>query len=102
MSLLAQHGLRRRCAPALARAAARAVRGHGRANQTQALLAVWLPAAPTRSTKSPGADTADANVERVATGAGRRTSTPGHWTPDAWTSHGRTLDAHTGHRTCGR
>jgi hypothetical protein len=67
--------------------------------QTQALLAVWLPAAPTRSTKSPGADTADANVERVATGAGRRTSTPGHWTPDAWTSHGRTLDAHTGHRT---
>jgi hypothetical protein len=37
------------------------------------------PAAPTRSTKSPGADTADAG--RADTDAGRRTSTPGHWTP---------------------
>ena len=32
------------------------------------------------------------------TDAGCRTSTPGHWTPVAWTSRARTLDAHTGHR----
>jgi hypothetical protein len=44
-----------------------------------------------------GADTADA--ERADTDAGHRTSTPGQWTADAWTSHARTLDGHTGHRT---
>jgi hypothetical protein len=50
-----------------------------------------------RAPRVTGADTADA--ERPDTDTGRRTSTPGHWTPNAWTSRARTLDGHTGHRT---
>jgi hypothetical protein len=41
-----------------------------------------------------GAATGDADAERADTDAGHRTSTPGHWTADAWTS--RPLDGHTG------
>jgi hypothetical protein len=51
----------------------------------------------------------DADVERTDTDAGHRTSTPGYWTADAWTSRARTLGGHpghpasdTGHRTFGR
>jgi hypothetical protein len=50
-----------------------------------------------RAPRVTGADTADA--ERPDTDTGRRTSTPGHWTPNACTSRARTLDCHTGHRT---
>jgi hypothetical protein len=50
-----------------------------------------------RAPRVTGADTADA--ERPDTDTGRRTSTPGHWTPNAWTSRARTLDGHTGRRT---
>jgi hypothetical protein len=41
-----------------------------------------------------GAATVDADADRADADAGHRTSKPGHWTADAWTS--RTLDGHTG------
>jgi hypothetical protein len=63
------------------------------------LLAMWLPAAPTSSTNSPVRTQRDADAERADTNAGHRTSTPGPWTADAWTSPTRTLDGHTRHQT---
>jgi hypothetical protein len=50
-----------------------------------------------RAPRVTGADTADA--ERPDTDTGRRTSTPGHWTPNAWTSRARTADIGRSHRT---
>jgi hypothetical protein len=89
-------------APARARAAARAVRGYGRAARPRPSWPCGRPPRRRADAKSPGADTGDTDAERADTNAGRRTSTPGHWTPghwtpDAWTSHARTPD--TGHRT---
>jgi len=92
-------------APARARAAARAVRGYGRAARPRPSWPCGRP--PRRRAPShPGADTADADAEHADTDAGRRTSTPGHrtpghWTPDAWTRmRGHwTLTPDTGHRT---
>jgi hypothetical protein len=46
-----------------------------------------------------GADTAGRGRRTRGHRRGTPTSTPGHWTADAWTSHTRTLDGHTGHRT---
>jgi hypothetical protein len=63
------------------------------------LLTMCLPAAPTSSTSSPVRTQRDADAERADTDAGHRTSTPGHWTVNAWTSHARTLEGHTRHRT---
>ena len=84
----------------LAQADGRAVRGYGRtARSRPPLLTMWLPAAPTSSTSSPVRTQRDADAERADTDAGHRTSTPGHWTADAWTSHTRTLDGQTRHRT---
>jgi len=102
-SPLAQHGSRRLSGPALDRAAARAVRGYGRAlrpswpcgrpprRSAPRCHLVRTPRTPTRNTRTP-----TRNAERPHPD---RHWTPGHWTPDAWTSHARTLDAHTGHRT---
>ena len=77
----------------LAQADGRAVRGHGGTARPGSLLAVWLPAASTRSTKSP--------VQTPWTRTwNARTPTPGHRTstPDSgqrtWTSPARTLDVH--------
>jgi hypothetical protein len=83
------------CAGAAARRwlgeVARAVRGYGRAARPMA-LAVWLPDAPTRSTKSP----VRTQPTRTRRGNARTptpdTRTPGHWTPDARTSHAWTPD----------
>ena len=63
------------------------------------LLTMWLPAAPTSSTSSPVPTQRDADAGTRGHRRGHRTSTPGHWTADAWTSHTRTLDGHTRHRT---
>ena len=88
----------------MAQADGRAVRGYSRTASPGPLLTVWLPAAPTRSTKSPVQTQRTRTPERADTDAGHRTSTPGHWTPNVWTSHSghwtATLD--TGHRTLGR
>jgi hypothetical protein len=56
-------------------------------------LAVWPSDAPTRSTKSPGADTTDADgdAERADTDAGH----PGQWTPDTRTPDARTSPKRT-------
>jgi hypothetical protein len=66
-------------------------------------LAVWLPAAPTRSTTSPvrtqrtRTGTRNARTPTLDTPDNGHPDTPGHRTPDAWTSHAWTPDI--GHRT---
>jgi hypothetical protein len=81
----------------LAPAAGRDVRGDGRTARPGPLLAVWLPAAPTRSTMSPvqpqwtrtrNARTPTRDTGRPHPDIGQRTrGHRGHWTvtPDAWT-----------------
>ncbi len=82
-------------APALARADAPSRSRIWQGGQTQAFLAVRLSVAPTRSTKSPGADTADADAERADTDTGRRT--PGH--PDTGRADIARADTGRSHRT---
>ena len=78
--------------------------GTRRDGQTRPLPAMWLPAAPTRSTKATGADTADADAERADTDPGTPDVHTGQWTADRG-HHMRghwTFTPDTGHRTRGR
>ena len=88
----------------MAQADGRAVRGIRQDGQARALLAVRLPAALDALHESPAQTQRTRNARTPTRDAGRphpdsRTSTSGHWTPNAWTSHAWTLDGHTGRRT---
>ena len=83
----------------LAQADGRAVRGYGRTARSRPPPDHVAARRTDELHELAGADTTGADTERADTDAGHRTSTPGHWTADAWTSHTRTLDGQTRHRT---
>src|SRR5215208_2789028 len=86
-SPLAQHGLRRRSGPALARRGCPSRSRIRQGGQTMA-LAVWLSTDALHEVTGAETTDADGDAERADTDAGHPdTRTPGHWTPDA-----RTLD----------
>jgi hypothetical protein len=110
-----------RCWPSTARAGSAARRGLGQLPEPFADMAGWPDPGPSwpcgrpprrRAPRVTRCGHADTDAERADTDAGRRTSTPGHWTPGRPDIGHRTrghrtrgywtLTPDTGHRTLGR